>query len=754
MKAKKTFMLMLIAVGMVMNYGATVEAAGKYVKSLSVQKNVTVTEGESRTVKVKVKANKKTAKKLNVKVKNTRIAKVKYNNNKGILTVKGINAGTTKVTLTTKAKNKKGKKLKKIMTIQVLEDSEDYTEDNTYYEDYNDREIINDNSNSDDVNGGNEKSSGDHGKNEERASNQTTENKRINDNSSTESRWTEERTTERTSTTEKRNTEESRITEEATTERTSENINGENDNSRHSQDTDTSNKDTSDTDSRSDEKEKKRTDIASDDITMWWKDGGFSVNLNMSYTGEPLTPEIRLYYQGSRLLENVDYTVEYKDNVNVGIASAVITGIGDYCGSRTDNFEIIKAYSYPQVKPWKSTLDVGESVKIEIDGIYGDVEYSVTDENVASIDSNGVLTAKANGFATVRADITWDENHRGSSNSITLGICKVGNKEAEYCGFSVSIKSDPDSYRLRKHINRDNDGIYETSFDFVSDTHEDWIDENVTFEIEDVTPKQIKQIFKDLGVESNHELELEVQTGTYNYRGYKEQFMEIEKKGPITYKNYIMSSKTLTVRAGITTRAIKVTAKVNGKVVDTMYTGGGSKTIFESEDYKLCTELRHRIESKLWTDDMSNYEKLKVMGEYLSSTTHYPGSASVSEAVNPTLWDRYGIDGKGLCYDMMSDVLMNTFALYQGGFAKCTAVSTLRAIAIDDLGIVSDHTAEGESVWIGSGSYSSAPYNPSHSSLIYQFEDGSRAFIDMEGTHGGSDCKKHGCLDRIISVAD
>ncbi|MCR5102837.1 MAG: fibronectin type III domain-containing protein [Eubacterium sp.] len=59
------------------------------------------------------------------------------------------------------------------------------------------------------------------------------------------------------------------------------------------------------------------------------------------YSGKSITPSFTLKDGGSVLKKNVDYTVEYKNNVNVGKATIEINGIGDYSGSIIKTFNII-----------------------------------------------------------------------------------------------------------------------------------------------------------------------------------------------------------------------------------------------------------------------------------------------------------------------------------------------------------------------------------------------------------------------------
>ena len=62
---------------------------------------------------------------------------------------------------------------------------------------------------------------------------------------------------------------------------------------------------------------------------------------DQTYTGSALTPKV-VVKEGSKVLtKNVDYTVSYSNNINVGTASVKITGKGSYKGSYTENFKIV-----------------------------------------------------------------------------------------------------------------------------------------------------------------------------------------------------------------------------------------------------------------------------------------------------------------------------------------------------------------------------------------------------------------------------
>ncbi len=61
---------------------------------------------------------------------------------------------------------------------------------------------------------------------------------------------------------------------------------------------------------------------------------------DLPYTGEAVSPEVVVSYRGTKLTENTDYTLSFKNNEKVGTATVVVTGMGDYVGQKTATFKI------------------------------------------------------------------------------------------------------------------------------------------------------------------------------------------------------------------------------------------------------------------------------------------------------------------------------------------------------------------------------------------------------------------------------
>lgn len=96
-------------------------ASKKYVKPLTVsRKSLTISVGKSKSLSYKVKIKGKASKKITVKASNTNI-KVTVSNGK--IKVLGKKQGSSKITISTKGKNKKGKKITKSVKVKITKGS-------------------------------------------------------------------------------------------------------------------------------------------------------------------------------------------------------------------------------------------------------------------------------------------------------------------------------------------------------------------------------------------------------------------------------------------------------------------------------------------------------------------------------------------------------------------------------------------------------------------------------------------------------
>lgn len=91
------------------------------------------------------------------------------------------------------------------------------------------------------------------------------------------------------------------------------------------------------------------------------------------FTGEQVKPDVVVSYGNYQFTNNSDYTLSFKDNVNIGTASVVVTGKNHLSGSRTVTFPIEKADISSTEIAVKDATFTGSAVKSDIDVRLGNV---------------------------------------------------------------------------------------------------------------------------------------------------------------------------------------------------------------------------------------------------------------------------------------------------------------------------------------------------------------------------------------------
>ena len=150
-----------------------------------------------------------------------------------------------------------------------------------------------------------------------------------------------------------------------------------------------------------------------------------AINLSASsfiYDGKEKKPEITVKNGDKVLIAGTDYTVSYSNNMEVGSAKAVITGKGNYTGSVTKTFEIIKAntgaenISKKRIRFKTAATSIlgyaqGKEIKPEIvvesglDELQENVDYTVSYSNNINV---GTATITVTGIGKYTGTLTKD----------------------------------------------------------------------------------------------------------------------------------------------------------------------------------------------------------------------------------------------------------------------------------------------------------------------------------------------------------
>lgn len=135
------------------------------------------------------------------------------------------------------------------------------------------------------------------------------------------------------------------------------------------------------------------------------------------YTGTAIEPDVKVYasrqaqQNGEALNVGTDYAVSYENNVNIGTGKVIITGLGQYGGSKTVTFTIQKKSLNADQSDIMTTLDkasltyTGSALQPEVTVLYGrqmlteGTDYTVKYANNvnASVDGKKVPTVTITG---------------------------------------------------------------------------------------------------------------------------------------------------------------------------------------------------------------------------------------------------------------------------------------------------------------------------------------------------------------------
>lgn len=189
--------------------------------------------------------------------------------------------------------------------------------------------------------------------------------------------------------------------------------------SSESQPTEPSSSESNPTEPSSSESNPTETQPSKTDISKW----NVSGIKNKTYTGRVIKQDNIIVSKDG---EYADFSVKYKGNLNVGIATVIITGTGDYTGTITTTFKITKANNPIKVTA-KKTVTANSKKKttikkaITVTKAQGKVTYTTNNKKVTV--KNGTITIakglKKGKTISVKVTITAKGNDNYKSKSVT-----------------------------------------------------------------------------------------------------------------------------------------------------------------------------------------------------------------------------------------------------------------------------------------------------------------------------------------------
>lgn len=147
-----------------------------------------------------------------------------------------------------------------------------------------------------------------------------------------------------------------------------------------------------------------------------------------TYDGTAKQPTVAAKDGGTALVQGTNYTVAYKNNINVGTATVTITGKGNYTGTVTKTFKITQADQVITAKSYTKTLgDKAFSLGAKTNG-GGKLTYKSSNTKAATISSADKITIKGVGSAKITITAAATKNYKKATKSITITVNPTGTK--------------------------------------------------------------------------------------------------------------------------------------------------------------------------------------------------------------------------------------------------------------------------------------------------------------------------------------
>lgn len=154
---------------------------------------------------------------------------------------------------------------------------------------------------------------------------------------------------------------------------------------------------------------------------------------DMVFTGEQVRPDVVVSYGTYQFISDSDYTLSFKDNVNIGTASVVVTGKNHLSGSRTVTFPIEKA-DISKASISANGTYAPDGVKIGINAKFGNYTLKSSDYSFAAPTAAGEQTLTISG--------------NGNFSGKTTVKCNVAKADIANAKSSLSLSTDGKGYTV------------------------------------------------------------------------------------------------------------------------------------------------------------------------------------------------------------------------------------------------------------------------------------------------------------------
>ena len=147
---------------------------------------------------------------------------------------------------------------------------------------------------------------------------------------------------------------------------------------------------------------------------------------SFTYNGKVQTPEVTLKYGDIVLNEGTDYNLNYPEGmIDAGQYTITASLKGNYEGCANGSYTITRAAQKVTAKAAASPIYAGKTTKITVTGAMNEVTFSSSNESVAAVDENGVVSAKKAGTVTITVVSAAEGNYKQKTVKVEINVIKM-----------------------------------------------------------------------------------------------------------------------------------------------------------------------------------------------------------------------------------------------------------------------------------------------------------------------------------------
>lgn len=145
------------------------------------------------------------------------------------------------------------------------------------------------------------------------------------------------------------------------------------------------------------------------------------------YDGTMKKPTVTVKDGFTTLTEGTDYKVKYSNNINAGTAVLQVTGTGNYTGTVSRSFTIVKSSQSLSVSIPRAFVSMGKTLQISAEGTKENAKLRYQSDNtrIASVNSSGLITGVAPGQARITVTAMETANYKELSKTLNITVAKA-----------------------------------------------------------------------------------------------------------------------------------------------------------------------------------------------------------------------------------------------------------------------------------------------------------------------------------------